>query len=311
MQTISRTFDEVEDVRSLSLSGVPVRPTHSTVVLVEPTFFDRDYVINPYMAGEVDAERARAQWERLRATYEEHVEDLRVLDPATTRRALEAAEVDAPMPNERPDMVFVANHAVPTAEGDGFVLARMATDERAGEPLHFRAWAEREGYDVEPAPAATFEGMGDALWHPGRRLLWAGHGVRSERAAAAELAERLDATVVPLELTGEHYYHLDVSMAPLSEDEVLVQPEAFTGDGLAKIDAVFDTVLEAPADESTDSLAVNLETFGDTVVLGADAPETAAALEAAGYDVTSVPTDEFRKAGGSVCCLTIRAAPAT
>jgi len=149
--------------------------------------------------------------------------------------------------------------------------------------------------------------MGDALWHPGRRLLWAGHGVRSDRAAYDELATRLDATVVPLELTDERYYHLDVCFAPLSESTVLIQPDAFTADGREKITSLFEEVLEAPGSEATDDLAVNVEVLGETVVLGASAPRTAELLESAGFDVVTVDTSEFQKAGGSVCCLTLSA----
>jgi len=304
MQTSGRIVDTVEDVRSVSVEDIPSRPAHSTVVLVDPRFFDREYVINPHMDGEVDRNRAREQWERLRTVYEQRIDEVRVIDPADTWNALDD-ESEAPMPAERPDMVFVANHALPTAGGDGLVLACMATAERAGEPAHFRAWAEEAGYQVHPAPSARFEGMGDALWHPGRRLLWGGYGVRTDRAAYDDLAKRLDATIVPLELTDEHYYHLDVCLAPLSESTALVQPDAFTSDGLAKIESVFETVLRAPAVEATDGLAVNVEVIDETVILGADAPETTTLLEDAGFDVLSVATDEFRKAGGSVCCLTL------
>lgn len=306
MSAIGGVLDAIDDVRSLSLDSIARRPAHDTKVLVEPTFFDREYVINPHMGGTVDSERAREQWTLLKQVYERRVDDVRVLDPRRTGREL-ASDGGAPDPADRPDMAFVANHALATADGAGFVLARMATPERAGEPAHFRDWAEREGYEVRPAPDAAFEGMGDALWHPERRLLWAGHGVRSDRAAYDELAATLDATVVPLELTSEHYYHLDVSMAPLSPSTVLVQPDAFTDAGLAKVDAVFERVLEAPADESTDGLAVNVEVVDDTVVLGDDLPETAGLLEDAGFDVVAVDTSEFQKAGGSVCCLTLAA----
>jgi len=192
-----------------------------------------------------------------------------------------------------------------TADGSGVILAEMATPERAGEPEHLGAWARAAGYQVHPSPSVRFEGTGDALWHPNRRLLWGGHGVRTDREAYDELAETLDATIVPLELTDDHYYHLDVCLAPLSETTALIQPDAFTETGLAKIDALFETVLEAPPDESTDGLAVNLEVIDGTAVLGSEAPETTALLEDAGYDVLSVETDEFMKAGGSVCCLTL------
>lgn len=305
MEGSGGVFDELADVRALSLDDVPTRQAHSSAILVDPRFFAREYKINPYMEGDIDSDHAREQWEHLRETFDGRVADLQVLDPAATDELLNGAgEPDAA---DRPDMVFVANHGVPTADGKGFVLARMATAERAGEPAHFAAWAREQGYDVYPAPSATFEGMGDALWHPGRELLWGGYGIRSEREAYDELADRLGVPVVPLELTSEHYYHLDVSLAPLSESTALVQPEAFTDDGLAKIETLFETVLEAPPAEATDGLAVNVEVFDGTVVLGTEAPETTALLDAAGFDVVSVDTSEFQKAGGSVCCLTLTA----
>lgn len=302
MQDDSRVLDDTEDVAELDLGEVPTRQSHSTVVVVDPRHFDREYVINPYMEGSVDRARAREQWETLLDIYERRADDVRVLDPADTWETLNG---DGPPPEDRPDMVFVANHGVPTADGEGVVLARMATPERAGEPDHFRVWAREQGYRIESPPSVRFEGMGDALWHPNRRLLWGGYGVRTDRRAYDELADKLDATIVPLELTDEHYYHLDVSLAPLSESTALVQPDAFTDAGLEKIDALFETVLEAPPGESTDGLAVNLEVIDDTVIMGSGAPETATLLDDAGYDVVAVETDEFLKAGGSVCCLTL------
>jgi len=298
-------FDNVRDVRTLSLEDIPGRGKHSTVIMADPRYFDRVYKINPYMEGNIDKDRARKQWEQLRKMFESHADDVRILDPNETEELLTG--VDAPQASNRPDMAFVANHALATADGKGFVLARMATEERAGEPIHFAAWARQQGYDVQSAPAATFEGMGDALWHPERELLWAGYGIRSERAAYDELADRLDVPLITLELTSEYYYHLDVSLAPLSESTALVQPEAFTDDALGKIEALFETVLEAPSAESTEGLAVNLEVFGGTVILGSEIPETTELLEGAGFEVVSIETSEFQKAGGSVCCLALLA----
>jgi N-dimethylarginine dimethylaminohydrolase len=302
MDAGGRALDDVESIRELSPEALPTRPRHGTILLVEPTHFDLAYAINPHMDGEVNQQRAREQWERLRETFERAGADVRVLDPAETAAMLDGA---GPDPADRPDMVFAANHAVPTADGAGLVLARMATDERAGEPEHLRAWAEQAGYRVEDPPSVAFEGTGDALWHPGRRLLWGGHGFRTDRAAYDDLAARLDATVVPLELVDDRYYHLDVALAPLSETTALVQPAAFTDEGLAKIRAVFETVLEAPSEESAERLAVNLEVVEGTAITSAAIPETAALLADAGFDVESVDTGEFLKAGGSVFCLAL------
>jgi len=305
MQERRGVLETPEQLRALSVAELPARPAHTTVVMVDPEFFDLSYSINPHMGGEVDRERAARQWEQLRAVYERRLADVRVLDPASVWGAIGDGSGVAP-PEDQPDMVFVANHALPTAGGEGAVLARMAATERASEPDYFRAWAREQGYTVEPAPTARFEGAGDAIWHPGRRLLWGGHGIRTERAAYDELADRLDATVVPLELIDERYFHLDLCLLPLSERAALVQPDAFAGSALDRLDAVFETLLEVPADESLNSFAVNGEVIDDTVVVGAGAPRTTRRLEAAGYDVDPVDTGEFLKAGGSVGCLTLR-----
>lgn len=304
MQGRHGVLDRRDDVRALSLDTVPTRPEHATAVLVEPDFFDRTYAINPHMGGEVDREQARRQWEQLRETYERHVEDVRVLDPAELWEGF-GEDTDVAPPEDQPDMVFVANHAMPTAEGDDLVLARMAVAERESEPAYFEAWARGQGYSVQPAPAARFEGAGDAIWHPGRRLVWGGYGIRTDREAYDELADRLDVAVVPLELDDERYFHLDLCLLPLSEREALVQPEAFTEAALAKLEAGFERLIEAPPEESLDSFAVNGEVVDDTVIAGSGAPQTATLLADAGYDVVTVDTGEFLKAGGSVSCLTL------
>lgn len=286
---------------SLSIADLPERPTHDAVVLVRPTYFDRTYRINPHMGQTVADERATEQWTELRDCYEDLGATVYTLDPD---------EVDSNDPEARaaesyPDFVFVANHGVPTADGESIVLARMATEERAGEPALFEDWASAVGYETLPAPPHDFEGNGDALWHPNRALLWAGHGIRTDRRAYDDLAERLDATIVPLELVDEYFYHLDTCLMPLDEHTVLARPEAFTEESWAAVEGAFDRILEPPESEAKDSLAANVQVVNGTVVIGDETPETAALLRDAGYDVRTVPTGEFRKAGGSACCLTL------
>lgn len=304
MQERGGVLETLEELRALSVTDLPTRPAHTTVAVVDPEFFDLSYSINPHMGGDIDRERARSQWEQLRAACERQFANVRVLDPATTWESV-GEDTDIAPPESQPDMVFVANHALPTAGGERVVLARMASTERESEPDYFRAWAQEQGYTVDSAPAARFEGRGDAVWHPGRRLLWGGHGVRTERAAYDELADRLDATVVPLALTDERYFHLDLCLLPLSETAALVQPDALAASALDRVEAVFETLIEAPTDESLDSFAVNGEIIDGTVITGTGAPETTRRLEGAGYDVVGVDTGEFRKAGGSVGCLTL------
>ncbi len=283
-----------------SLDDVPDRPAHETLVLARPTHFDVRYHINPYMREGVDTDRAGRQWERLRRVCDRYAECTHVVDPDGL-----AVPPGTAGPTTLPDFAFGANHALSTPDGRGALLARMSTDERAAEPTYFEAWARQAGYDVLPAPDHAFEGGGDALWHPEKRLLWGGHGIRSDRAAYDGIADRLDVRVIALELTDPHYYHLDVCFSPLDRESVLIQPEAFTDEGLALIETVFERVLAAPVSETRGGLACNAVALGDRVLLGAGNPTTERLLSDAGFDPIPIETDEFQKAGGSVRCLTL------
>lgn len=68
----------------------------------------------------------------------------------------------------------------------------------------------------------------------------------------------------------------------------------------ARIGAVLETILKAPVGETLDAFGVNGELLDGTVITGTGVPETTALLEASGYDVVSVETSEFLKAGESV-----------
>ncbi|MFC3959827.1 dimethylarginine dimethylaminohydrolase family protein [Halovivax cerinus] len=311
MATPPPTVVDEGDSLPFDPAACPDRPAHDRILLVRPTHFDVAYAINPYMGGDVDRERAFDQWRTLRDASDRYV-DVTVLDPDDGWRRYGADVVgadglsDPARPADHPDLVFAANLGLPTADGTGVVLASMATDERRGEPAYLAAWAEQAGYEVSSPPTGAFEGTGDALWHPDRRLLWGGYGVRTERAVYDDLADRLDVPVLALELTDDRYYHLDVCLTPLDAEAALIQPEAFTVDGLARLDEVFDTILEIPVDESLEGMAGNAHCVdGQHVLLPAGNPETESVLRDAGYEPVPIDTGEFEKAGGSVFCLSL------
>lgn len=269
------------------------------MLLSSPDHFTVEYTINPHMEAGVDSERAREQWEQLRDTYEAHA-SVATLDPSPY-----ASSVDAPAPRHLPDFAFCSNHALPGPEGRQFILATMAVGERAGEEKYFGAWAADTECNIIRLNS-DFEGNGDAKWHPERRLLWGGYGQRSELKAYQEIARELDVPVVTLELIDPEFYHLDVCFSPLDEHSVLIAPDAFTEQGLAKIRRGWDVVIEAPEREARETLACNCHSVDGThVVIDAANTQTMEILAAHGYTPVPVETAEFRKAGGSVACLTL------
>jgi dimethylargininase len=61
-------------------------------------------------------------------------------------------------------------------------------------------------------------------------------------------------------------------------------------------------IFEVPSEELP---AANCLALGDTVLLPAGYPRTAAAIWHRGFQVLTVPIDEFAKADGGVTCLSL------
>ena len=284
---------------ALSLDALPAIPRPGRVLLTTPDHFEVAYVINPHMEGNVggvDPSRARSQWEGLREAYEAVGTEVSVVEGQPGL----------------PDMVFCANQTLPyrTPGGErGAVLSRMHAPERKPEVEHYARFFRGEGYEVhglDPDLPGDFEGMGDALWHPGRYLLWGGYGYRTDRAVYERFADKMGFPVVPLALTDPDFYHLDTCLCPLDEHTALVYPGAFDEAGLEAIRTHFARVLEAPEREARELFACNAHSpDGRHVLIQRGCAETNGLLREAGYDVMELDTDEYLKSGGSVFCMKV------
>ncbi|HUR27255.1 MAG TPA: amidinotransferase [Planctomycetota bacterium] len=299
-------IDRREDL-DFELDDLPRCAMPKRVLVADPEHFELAYAINPHMRDErgnlhrVDRELARAQWQAWLAALRASGLEVEVLEPLAGQ----------------PDFVFCANQALPVARDiapDGVARAvpsRMAHVERAGEVAHVVAALERMGYRVDPpAKTSPMEGMGDGLWHPGRRLLWAGVGPRSSRAAWHEIAARYRVPTLLLELVDPKLYHLDTALALLSEDACLWAPHAFNHRGQELVRAFFPRAIEADTHEAHRSLACNAFCAdGKTVFIESGAVKTAKSLERAGFAVQRLDTSEFLKSGGSLFCMKLLHGP--
>ena len=257
-----------------------------------PDHYDVDYVINPWMEGNIhksSRDRAVEQWHKLHHVLKDH------------------AIVDLVNPEKGwPDMVFTANAGL--VLGKNVVLSRFLHKERQGEEPHFKQWFEAQGYTVHELPKELpFEGAGDALLDREGRWLWAGYGFRSELDSHPYLAKWLDIEVVSLRLTDERFYHLDTCFCPLTGGYLLYYPPAF--------DAYSNRLIEmrvAPekriALEEADAVnfACNAVNVDQVVVMNKASDRLKQRLAEAGFRVVETPLTEFLKAGGAAKCLTLR-----
>ena len=266
--------------------------TRATFLMCPPNLYDVDYVINPWMAGNVHTSsqpRAAAQWRNL---YE-----------AISKVA--NVELIEPQPGS-PDMVFTANAGL---ECNGIVaISSFRHPERQDEVSHFRRWFLQAGYKLVDIPRNTpFEGEGDALFSTDGDCLWAGHGLRTALSSHHALRDTWDIPVVPLHLISPRFYHLDTCFAPLEGGYIMYFPEAFDHLSLHRIEAFYPpekriVVREADAV----SFACNAINVGRTIILNTISSRLSGELEHLGFKVIQVELTEFLKAGGAAKCLVMK-----
>jgi N-dimethylarginine dimethylaminohydrolase len=289
-------YHRVSDL-DFTLGECPKLPRPKRVLMTTPEHFEVAYVINPHMeghAGAVDRQEALRQWTALRETYAALGFEVQVMEG---RPGL-------------PDMVFCANQTLPypgVAGGrGGVVLGRMHASPRRAEVPHVAAFFRDLGYATKSLPGhvRAFEGMGDALRHPGRALLWGGYGFRTDPSAYEALTAMLGVPVLALHLEDPDFYHLDTCLCILDETTALIYPGAFDADGLGLLRRLFPRLLEAPEDEARRRLACNAHSpDGRHVMIQRGNAHTCRILNESGFTPLEIETGEFLKAGGSVFCM--------
>lgn len=280
-----------------NLSELEPMPAPGKVLLVKPTYFSVEYVINPHMEGhigDVDKLAAQNEWEHLKAAYEElglyvHVEE--------GQRGY-------------PDMVFCANQSLPNISKEGkkeVIMSVMHSDQRKDEVPFIKKVYQDSSYDIlhlDQSRFSDFEGMGDAIWHFKKRLIWGGFGFRSTKDVYDVISEIFKTPVIALGLIDERFYHLDTCFCVLDSTTALIYPEAFTDEGKALIYALFDTVIEASKYEAENLFACNATCpDGKNVFIQQGCVDVNQKLKDAGFKVHEFSTYEFLKSGGSVFCM--------
>ena len=262
------------------------------ILMCPPHHYDVDYVINPWMEGNIhrsSRDLAEEQWNKLYEVLKRH------------------ATVELVTPQKGwPDMVFAANAGL--VLGNQVVLSRFLHPERQGEEPHFQKWFEDNGFTVHKLPESLpFEGAGDALIDRAGGWLWAGYGFRSELDAHPYLADWLDVEVLSLRLVDSRFYHLDTCFCPLTDGYLMYYPPAF--------DAYSNRLIEmrVPADkriaiDEVDAInfACNTVNVDRVVVMNKASDRLKKRLNALGFTVEETPLTEFLKAGGAAKCLTLK-----
>lgn len=259
------------------------------ILMCKPSYYDIEYEINPWMNRRVKAEHPKAvsQWEKLYSTIKSCGINIALVEP---QKGL-------------PDMVFTANAGL--IKGNRVLLSDFRCPERQGEKHYFKQWFTQASYEIiDKDPESIdfcFEGEGDALFVNDR--LFAGYGIRSDKAYYMNVKQLGAKEIIYCELVDPYFYHLDTCFCPLNETHGMWWPGAFTQNSQHTMQKQLQ--LFAVPEAEARKFVCNAIIFDNTVIMPAGCPNTESYLQSLGYKVLTCEMSEFIKAGGACKCLVL------
>ncbi len=203
-----------------------------------------------------------------------------------------------------PNLIFARDLVFMTPEGA--VLARMASQQRAGEERHAALALAQAGVPILATPrgAATFEGA-DVLWvRPD--LVFVGLGNRTNEAGFVTIGRVLAdqgvrAMGVQLAPTVQHL----LGSMNLVDRDLAVTYDATPSLRAALSEAGVRTLDFVDVPEVTQARSLNFVTVAPReIVMPAGSPRTRARLEEAGVRCHELRVDQYLRAEGALGCLT-------
>lgn len=259
------------------------------ILMCRPDYFDVVYEINPWMKKEVRPDKTIAlqQW----TTLHHYIIRLGGF-----------VNYIPPEPN-LPDMVFTANGGL--VHDNRVAIPRFANPERQQETIHFRHHFRKNGLQIlDFEEDEYFEGNGDAFIFNG--TLFVGSGSRSVAKVGWKLVKFFGLRkMVICDLVDLDFYHLDTCFCPLSDNDVLLYPKAFSAETLQAFSTEKLNFIEV-SEEDARRFACNSVVLGKHVIMPHGSPEAFKKLTGRGYTPHVVEMSEFMKAGGAAKCLTLR-----
>ncbi|HUY53498.1 MAG TPA: arginine deiminase family protein [Candidatus Dormibacteraeota bacterium] len=257
------------------------------ILMCQPKYFDIEYEINPWMklTDQPSDLTAEEQWHKLLDIYTNQLDwKVDFIDPV----------------KHLPDMVFATDCCLMI---DGkIMLSKFRYPERRPESEQYRQWFINNGFNKIQQTSNFFEGGGDTMVC-GQKII-AGYGFRSDLESHKELENYFSREVISLKIVDPFFYHLDTSLAVLSDDTIAFYPGAIDISSQELLRSKIPNCIEATLEEAQ-GFGLNAVSDGKTVITS-DANKTLIEkYRQAGFEVISTPILEFRKSGGGVKCLTL------
>lgn len=259
------------------------------ILMCKPSFYDIEYEINPWMNKRIKPEQLKAsvQWKQLHDLVIHCGAEVITIEPQQGLL----------------DMVFTANAGI--VRDNKVLLSHHRHRQRQAEKHFFKQWFIKAGYEVLDVKTETnedyFEGEGDAIFSGNQ--LFAGFGIRTDKAYCANLSLLFDENIIYCELVNPYFYHLNTCFNPLDGDVGIWWPEAFTTESQSEMHRALDLI--AIPEKEARYFACNAVVIDKNIILPTGCPETERILKKLGHTVYACDMSEFIKAGGASRCLTL------
>jgi N-dimethylarginine dimethylaminohydrolase len=257
------------------------------ILMCSPKYFDIEYEINPWMklSDQPSELTAEEQWQKLYQIYTNRLGwNVEIIDPV----------------QHLPDMVFATDCCLMI---DGkIMLSRFKYPERQPESEQYRQWFIANGFTNIKQSTNIFEGGGDTMVC-GQKII-AGYGFRSEKSSHDELEAFFSREVISIKNINPYFYHLDTSLAVLSDDTIAFYPGAIDEESQNLLRSKIPNCIEATLEEAQ-GFGLNAVSDGKTIITSDANQSLLDKYRQAGFEIIDTPILEFRKSGGGVKCLTL------
>lgn len=271
---------------------------HKRILLCPPTFYTDGDVRNDkrdkkngntwrdIYRGVIDTQKAQKQWNRLYQLFLQ-----------------EGVQVNLAHPHPYCiSQVFVANAGL--VYRNQVLLSKYKNPSRQYESkVNIEAFKQL-GYQIIHSKY-FFEGEGDAIFSHHERILWLGHGFRSDPRAAIQLQQIApQSRVITLKLIDPLWYHLDTCFLPLHNNHLLLCPQAFDKSSLQAIYKEFPAhkIIPMSHQDSMQFACNSVLIQGRKIITYKMSSELKKRLRRWGYSIIETDMSEFIIAGGSVKC---------
>lgn len=260
-------------------------------LMCKPTYFDIEYVINPWMnlSNKVNKEKAHKEWDNLYKLLKSLKVEVELIDPQPSL----------------PDMTFSGDCGF--VYKNKFLSSNFKWPQREQETIYYDEWIKNKGYEIIKIPSNIFfEGLGDVIYFNNKIII--GYGPRTDQKAFKIISDNFPELKIvgKLEIIDENFFHLALSVAFLDEKTIMYYPPALSNESQRFLQEKYDKIIPVSEQDAKEYFVCNNIPVGKTIIMDNCTPALENSLNNLGFEIKKCDVTEFKKSGGSVRCLVLK-----